>query len=191
MRRIAPILALLLIAPACGPATDPAATRVAPDKAIDCVLGLMRSRLIVMHDVARWKWARRSPIEDPVREAALLEEAAGRGVALGLDPAATRAFFAAQIEAAKLVQRADLARWQADGRDPDGEAPDLARVLRPRIDALNRDLLAAMAEAKVRPGIGGEAARRIRDRADEILAGVGIDAAVRAASIRPLLPPGD
>jgi chorismate mutase len=191
MRRIAPILLLMLAVLACGPATDPTAVPAAPDPALDRLLGLMRSRLVVMHDVARWKWASKAPVEDPGREAALFEDVAARGVALGLDPAATRAFFAAQIEAAKLVQRADLARWQADGRDPDGEAPDLARVLRPRIDALNRDLLAAMAEARVRPATGAGSARRIRDRADAILAGDGIDAAVRAASIRPLLPPGD
>ena len=191
MRRIAPILLLLLAIPACRPAMDPTAREAVPDRAIERLLGLMQTRLVVMHDVARWKWASKAPIEDPSREAALLGDVADRGAALGLDPAATRAFFAAQIEAAKLVQRADLARWQADHRAPEGEPPDLARVLRPRIDALNRDLLAAMAEANVRPSMGAGAARRIRDRADEILAGDGIDAAARAASIRPLLPPDE
>src|SRR5215468_9195975 len=140
MRRIALIVLLVLAVPACRPATDPAAREAVPDRAIDRLLGLMRSRLVVMHDVARWKWASKAPIEDPGREAALLGDVADRGAALGLDPAATRAFFAAQIEAAKVVQRADFARWQADRRSPEGEAPDLAGVLRPRIDALNRDL---------------------------------------------------
>src|SRR4051812_33658671 len=129
MRRIAPILLLMFAVPACGPASAPAPLGAVPDPAVDRLLGLMRSRLVVMHHVARWKWASKAPVEDPGREAALLEDVAARGVALGLDPAATRAFFAAQIEAAKLVQRADLARWEADRRDPDGEAPDLARVL--------------------------------------------------------------
>jgi chorismate mutase len=191
MSRIAPILLLVLALPACRPATDPAAMPAVPDPALDRLLGSMRSRLVVMHDVARWKWAAKAPIEDPAREQALLNDVNELGNAMGLDPAATRAVFAAQIEAAKLVQRADLARWQADGRGPEGEAPDLAGVLRPRIDALNRQLLAAMAEAKVRPGMNAGASRRIRDRADAILAGDGIDAAVRAAAIRPLLPPGD
>jgi chorismate mutase len=191
MRRLAPIVLLVLAVPACRPAMDPAAREAVPDPAIDRLLGLMRSRLVVMHDVARWKWASKAPIEDPGREAALLQDVADRGVALGLDPAATRAFFAAQIEAAKLVQRADFARWEADHQAPEGEAPDLARVLRPRIDSLNRDLLAALAEARPLPGKGAEAARRIRGRADEILAGDGIDGPVRDAAIRPLVPSGE
>jgi chorismate mutase len=191
MKRFAPIVLLVLAVPACRPAPGPAAMEAVPDRAIDRLLGLMRSRLDVMHDVARWKWASKAPIEDPGREAALLGDVADRGVALGLDPAATRAFFAAQIEAAKLVQRADLVRWEADRRAPEGEAPDLARVLRPRIDSLNRDLLAALAEARPRPGMGIEAARRIRDRAKEILAGNGIDGAVRDTAIRPLVLSGE
>ena len=98
-----------------------------------------------MHDVARRKWADKTPIEDPVREAALLSDVVERGQRLGIDPDRTRAFFAAQIEAAKLVQRANFRRWETKG--PEGEAPDLKTVLRPRIDALNRDMITALAES--------------------------------------------
>lgn len=185
MSRLIPTLALVLVIPGCGRARDPAAPVGAKTPATSRLLELMRSRLEVMHDVARWKWSARSPIEDPAREAALLGDVADRGVALGLDPATTRAFFAAQIEAAKLVQRADFARWEAYHLDPGGEPPDLAGVLRPRIDALNRELLVALADARHFP----EMAAQIRARADEILIGDGIDAAVRAAAIRPLLEP--
>ena len=177
-------LLVLLGLPACRP--PPPAPAVTVSQPVDRLLGLMRDRLAMMHDVARRKWADKSPIEDPAREAALLREVADRGVPLGLDPARTRAFFRAQIEAAKLVQRADFRRWEADGRGPDGAAPDLARVLRPRIDALNRDLLAALAETTPRLSGAGDAA--IRKRADELLGGV--DAEVRAAAIRPLLGAG-
>jgi chorismate mutase len=153
----------------------------------DQLLGLMRSRLAVMHDVARRKWADNSPIEDPDREAALLRDVADRGRALGLDPSTTRAFFGAQLEAAKLVQRADFRRWVADQRGSDAEAPDLAGVLRPRIDALNHDLLAALSRAMPRLRADDDAKARIRARADVLLAGDGIDDVVRAAAIRPLL----
>ena len=147
----------------------------------------MRGRLEVMHDVARWKWAAKAPIEDPDREAALLREVAERGDALGLDPAMTRRFFAAQIEAAKLVQRADFRLREEAHRGPEGEVPDLAGVLRPRIDGLNRELLAALVAARPRLGGGGDLAARIRARADDLLVGDGIDAAVRATAIRPLM----
>jgi chorismate mutase len=184
-------LSLLLCLPvvhACRPAVAPPAAAKA--EAFDALLGLMRSRLDVMHDVARWKWARKAPIEDPEREAALLRDVAEQGVALGLDPTTTRAFFGAQVEAAKLVQRADFGRWDADRRGPEGEAPDLAGVLRPRIDRLNRDLLAALAEAK--PRLLADGARiRLRNQADQILIGAGIDATVRAAAIAPFMAAGD
>jgi chorismate mutase len=181
MKRILLLLMLSAGLSACKPAP-------APDQTFDDLLVLMRSRLEVMHDVARWKWAARSPIEDPVREAALLVEVAAQGKALGLDPEATRAFFLGQIEAAKVVQKTDFRRWEEDQHGPEGKAPDLANVLRPRIDALNRDLLGALARAEPRlrnKKVG--AAALIRRRADELLNGNGIDGAVRDAAIQPLL----
>src|SRR4051812_5005565 len=143
-----PLLFALAAIPACGPAIDtPAAKKARLDAAFDEILGLMRDRLAVMHDVARWKRTSKSPIEDRGREATLLRDVADRGVALDLDPATTRAFFAAQIEAAKLVQQADFRRWESDPPPSDAPPPDLVTVLRPRIDALTRDLLAALARA--------------------------------------------
>ncbi len=130
-----------------------------------------------MHDVARTKWTDKSPIEDPAREAALLSDVAERGAKLGLDPERTRAFFAAQIEAAKLVQQSDFRRWKT--KEPEGEAPDLKTVLRPRIDALNRDMLAALAE------VGTRDAAAIGKRADKLLS--GFDDEVRRAAIAPLV----
>src|SRR4051794_25441503 len=113
MRRLILLSLLVLSFPACRQAeAPPAAARAAPDRAFDGLLALIRDRLDVMHDVARWKWARNAAIEDPEREAASLEDVAGRGVALGLDPEMTRAFFRGQIEAAKIVQRADFRRWE-------------------------------------------------------------------------------
>lgn len=152
--------------------------RQATDHAgVDRLLGLIRDRLDVMHDVARRKWADKSPIEDPAREAALLKDVEERGAELGLAPAETRAFFAAQIEAAKLVQQADFKLWETKG--PEGEAPDLKTVLRPKIDALNRAMLATLAEP------GAKDASLIRKRAEEILAGV--DAKIRDVAIGPLV----
>ncbi len=191
MRRIVVILLSGLVAsvPACDRATTPpAVTRPARDRAFDVLLGLIRSRLELMHEVARWKWARKAAIEDPEREAALLLDLAEKGTRLGLDGEMTRAFFRGQIEAAKVIQRADFNRWEATGRGPEGEAPDLVGVLRPRIDGLNRDLLAALAEA--RPRLQDEdGPDRLRRRADQLLIGEGIDARARDAAIGPLTNP--
>jgi chorismate mutase len=103
-----------------------------------------------------------------------------------LNPDLTRAFFAAQVEAAKKIQRADFARWAADPHGPERKAPDLAGALRPRIDALNRELLDALARAK--PDLlERNGPERLRERAGQILVGEGVDATVRATAIGPLL----
>ena len=109
-----PLLLGLAIIPACRPAaTVPAAApKSEPGVAFDRLLGLMQSRLVLMHDVARRKWADRSPIEDPGREAALLRDIADRGNALGLDPSATRAFFGRKSR----PRRSCNAPTSADGR---------------------------------------------------------------------------
>jgi chorismate mutase len=147
----------------------------------------MSDRLALMHDVARTKWNANRPVGDPEREQALLREMEEEGQKHGLAPEFTRPFFAAQIAAARRVQEADLARWRAEGRGPFADEPDLA-ALRRRIDALNRDLVGALAEA--RPRLAGASTRdQLRRWAREALAGEGITDDVRAAAVEPLTVP--
>ena len=77
---IAGMMALaVLLTVGCSPMATPTVARhesaldasVAAD--IERLLGLMRQRLLIMHEVARWKWHHRQPITDTVREAELLE----------------------------------------------------------------------------------------------------------------------
>jgi chorismate mutase len=186
VNRYAVVLLICLFTPACG-ATDTSSVGHAPaEKAIDELLRLVQQRLSLMHDVARWKWANHTPIEDPAREKSLLDDLAERGRALGLDPAITRTFFRGQIEAAKLIQRTDFGRWETDRQGPQGEPPDLASVLRPRIDGLNGELLAALAKVKP-PLIGRDVVARLQSRAHQLVVGDAIDAEARAAAIAPLV----
>jgi chorismate mutase-like protein len=147
------------------------------------LLGLMRRRLVLMHDVARAKWNAKVPAADPAREQILLGEVEKQGSALGLEPAFTRAFFVSQIEAAKLIQNADFHVWELERRGPFANAPDLRRDLRPRIDALNADLLTSL--VKARPRLRGHEAI-VGRLAEKTLAGEGIDAGVRFTAIRAL-----
>ncbi|MFO0824378.1 MAG: gamma subclass chorismate mutase AroQ [Gemmataceae bacterium] len=151
--------------------------------AVDALLDLMNQRLAVMYDVARAKWNTKSPTEDAARERAVLDSVAEHGKKFALDPATTRAFFAAQIEAAKMIQRAAFAMWQAEGRGPFPDAPDLARDIRPKIDDLGRKLLAALAEFQ---RLGRVPSAELRQRADARLVGPGVTPEVRAEAIRPL-----
>jgi chorismate mutase len=100
-----------------------------------------------MHDVARWKWNTGKPITHPQRERELLHCVVDRGRGKGLDPELVRSFFAAQMEAARLVQQADFDRWKANQQTPFADTKCLAE-LRQRIDQLNRELIDALAEVR-------------------------------------------
>lgn len=147
------------------------------------LLDRMSARLALMDDVARAKWNAKAPADDPAREAVLLRAVADAGRAHGLDPADTTAFFAAQIAAAKLVQRDRFREWAAAGRGPFADAPDLARDIRPRIDAVGRELLAALADYRAAPVPAAD----IRRLAESRLTAPGVTAAVRAAAVGPLV----
>jgi len=186
------VAALTVLVAGCGGSplapptvTDGPASAASPE--VERLLRLMSDRLALMHEVARTKWNGNRPVDDPEREQALLRQMEEEGQEHGLDPGFTRAFFAAQIAAARGVQEADLARWRAEGCGPFAGAPDLA-ALRRRIDGLNQDLLGALAGARLR--LGDASTRdRLRRWAREGLAGEGITDDVRTAAIAPLAAP--
>ena len=150
---------------------------------LDRLLRLMRQRLALMHDVARWKWNTDKPITDAQRERELLHSVVERGRGKGLDADLVRSFFAAQMEAARLVQQADFDRWQANKQKPFADTTSLA-VLRQRIDHLNRELTDALAE--LRPRLSGRSVQQaLPQRAEEILTGYDL-AGVRETAIAPL-----
>jgi chorismate mutase len=156
---------------------------------VDQLLGLMQQRLNLMHDVARWKWNAKQAIADPERERQLLDGLAEKGKKHGLEPAFTRDFFRAQIEAAKLLQQTDFDDWQASGHGRFTDVPDLGKELRPRIDALGDELLGVLARVQA-----ARAAPRwqqaLEKRAAVMLTGPGITPAIRAAALAPLLTAG-
>jgi chorismate mutase-like protein len=152
--------------------------------ALDGLLEAMQQRLALMPEVARWKWNAGRAVADPARETELLERVARQSDAHGLDPAFTRAFFADQIEAAKLVQENAFRRWKEEGHGPFAEVTDLA-VLRRRIDTLNEDLLTALARMRS-PSPGQPTPVQIQQRAREVLMGDFLDETVRRTALRAL-----
>lgn len=159
---------------------SPAATESVA--AADALLELVRERLLLMHDVARWKWNAKQPISDPEREKVLLAELERRGVEHRLAPDEVRSFMRAQIEAGKLIQQADWRRWEAEGREAFADAPDLQTELRPKIDRLSQRLLEAYAEFV--PQLAEPVAReRFERRAKLNLVGEGIDENVRTCAL--------
>jgi chorismate mutase len=151
---------------------------------IEDLLGLMGQRLLLMHDVARAKWNTKTPLTDPEREKLILREVAAKGRAVGMEAEFTCAFFAAQIEASKLIESEDFRRWEMEQHGPFADALELKRDVRPRIDALNAKLLAAL--VKARPVLRGHETT-IRRLASKAVEGHGITPEVRAKAIRPLM----
>lgn len=106
------------------------------------LVAAIRTRIALMPEVAAWKYRRGQPVLDPVREAEVLRAWRGDAEALGLDPGPMEEFLRLQIAWARRRQEALVAQWQGAKALP-AEPPDLTRVLRPRLDAVGRDLLAA------------------------------------------------
>jgi chorismate mutase-like protein len=176
------LLFVPLAADGCQPANEPVLPRrdqADPDR----LLRLVQQRLTLMHEVARWKWNAGQPVTDAQRERELLHSVVERGRGKGLDPELVRSFFAAQLEAARLVQQGDFDRWQANKQEPFADTTRLA-VLRQRIDQLKRERIDALAE--LRPWLSGQTVQQaLPQRAEEILTGNDL-AGVRETAIAPL-----
>lgn len=161
-------------------------TRKGPgETALDELLDVMRQRLLVMHEVARWKWNEGKPITDREREEQLLANLEQRAVEAGFGGQRIRGFMAAQIEAGKLIQAADFGAWKKQGRGKFVQTRDLHSDLRPRIDELNDRMLALLVKASTE--VDSRDIAFVEKRARKILVGEGIDDAVRAVAVRPIV----
>lgn len=141
-----------------------------------------------MPGVAQAKWNRRLPITDAKREKALLEKMVAEGVAAGLPAGFVSTFFEAQMTAAKLVQEQAFAEWTAQQHPPFSEAPDLERDIRPRIDDLNRQMIAALKKCWAQHGDKSWSSALDRARSAAFPARGPANEIVNAA-IQPLLEP--
>lgn len=147
---------------------------------------LMGERLGLMHEVALWKWTAHKPIADPARERELLDQVAQLGQSSGLAPDFTRRFFAAQIEAGKLVQRDDFERWRA--APPAAQPGRELSLVRQDIDALNNRIVDIL--ATLTPRLASPATQAILNlRCAQAFKGHGITDQVRAVAITPLRLP--
>ncbi|WP_243659190.1 gamma subclass chorismate mutase AroQ [Tamaricihabitans halophyticus] len=115
-------------------------------------------RLATADIVAAAKWGTGQPIEDPEREAQVLDTVRQQAVERGIEPDAAVAIFRDQIEANKLVQRYLHHGWTANPAQRPTERPDLDEI-RPVIDRLNGELLN---EIRATAGIRGQPSCRPR-----------------------------
>jgi chorismate mutase len=162
-------------------AVDAEAT--ADNAVVQELLEAMLGRLEVMHEVARYKWNARQPINDPERERRLLEALERRGKQFGLPVDEARPLMQAQIDAGKLIQQADWDEWQRIEREPFSDAADLQTELRPRIDRISEKLLEAY--AKLRHELSKSGAREsLRRQAERALREAGFNDKIQATALR-------
>ncbi|QRX82436.1 gamma subclass chorismate mutase AroQ [Glaciimonas sp. PAMC28666] len=118
-------------------------------KKIDYLLGLMDQRLNVASKVAKSKWNSGAAVDDPQREVQILDGVTAQAATLGgVDGEIVRAFFQNQFDAGKIMQRDLLAGWR--NTLPPAykfqDAPNLALEVRPVLDKLTPELIAALRE---------------------------------------------
>jgi len=109
---------------------------------------VMTERLVIMEQIARYKWNAGVPVEDPDREAAILQKTLAMAVGGGLNPESATRVVRAQIEAAKIVQHTLFDQWRKTGAGKFAEAPSLTETLRPEVSRLSRELIAALVAAQ-------------------------------------------
>lgn len=105
-------------------------------------------RLVLAKQVAFAKWDSRAPVEDPTREAQIIMSAAKEGQSKGLNRTFVSDFFAAQIEANKLVQYSLLAAWHRAGGAPKHQPISLTNDIRPQLDEIETALIAELVETE-------------------------------------------
>ncbi|MEH1948899.1 MAG: gamma subclass chorismate mutase AroQ [Nostoc sp.] len=163
-----------------------AITGAEQQRPVDKLLKLIQQRLLIAHDVARWKWNQKRPIEDLKREQELLLKVRQQATTHNLEPDRVAAFFQAQIEAGKLIQTADFQNWQKRGIKSFANVPDLNQTLRPSLDKLNTEFLFALTELTSVLGCP-QIQELIQSRSQVIIQGDGIDRQVQNLAISPLL----
>ncbi|MGE8412026.1 MAG: chorismate mutase [Pseudomonas sp.] len=109
------------------------------------LLGSIGARLALADQVALSKWDSHKAVEDRPREQQVIAGATALAIRHGLDEATVGQFFAAQIEANKLVQYARLSAWHLQGQAPDTPRQTLAGQIRPQLDQLQERLLQQLA----------------------------------------------
>lgn len=145
--------------------------------ALERFVATVAERNAIAHGVAAFKYPAARPVEDPLREAQVLQDKRARAVALGLDADAVVHFYRQAIEANKLIQHMAFHRYAAGELPP--PAPSLEE-LRGLIDVADEKLLAlwpGVALERGQPGCTKAVAQAVDQRGE---AGVEQVALVRA-----------
>lgn len=181
---------VLFLAGCQSPGVAPAAHHEAD---VDRLLVLIEQRLDVAPMVARAKWNSGAPIDDPARERQILDglmqtlDAGGKFDDAG--KAFMRRFFQSQFDAGKILQHALHAQWRQQGLPPFAQVPDLKTDIRPLLDRLTPQMIAAVVPVyqavRVDDALRDQIARRARQLIRGDAAGAVRNEAISVLLARP------
>lgn len=129
------LLTITLLLTATGVAGNPV------DPGVVTLYQLVNQRLLYMKDVAAYKWHNQLPIEDLPRERLVIENATSYAREMGLEKHASRSFFLAQIDAAKVIQRNWFSAWEQDSSSAPDSTKSLSDEIRPGLIRLGNQII--------------------------------------------------
>jgi len=109
------------------------------------LLQLINQRLDHMKAVAAYKWHNKLAVEDLDREKLVISKAVQLAESSGLDGESSRAFYIAQIQAAKNIQSAWLNTWQQGSAPLPRSDYDLTNEIRPLLLQLGDQIISQIA----------------------------------------------
>jgi chorismate mutase len=115
---------------------------------VEAVASLMLERLETADIVAASKWATKVAGDDPARERVVIDTARDETQKQGADPVTVQRIMTAQIQANKTVQQGLLDHWKNSPADAPTTTPDLTVEVRPKLDRIDTELVAAIKTAQ-------------------------------------------
>lgn len=157
---------------------------------MDTLLTLIKERLFLMQDIAKWKWNNAMPIENASEEKALHAEVALIAQKLDISPEVAANLMQAQFNSSKLIQIDAFETFARQDLDNVEGAPKSIDPLNKRASELTSMIL--MQAKKLLPKTSnGELKIAIKEKANEIITNSGISELATKEAISPLISPSD
>jgi chorismate mutase len=108
---------------------------------IDALLTNLNDRLILMHDISRWKWDHTVAIDEPEHEYKALTTLSQKCKDRHIDPVSAEEIIHAQIQAGKIVQIKNFEKWVSQNEPIVSGNSDYDTELQNKLDILDSDLV--------------------------------------------------
>ncbi len=139
-----PLLPSVLQGCATAPLANANLEASATEQKIDALIKVTRARLLLAKDVAQVKWNTQAEITDTAREEQVIAAFVTQAAKAGVDTALAKHYISKQIIASKMVQIELHQLWQKQGQGKFTPVVDLAKDVRPQLDALTPQMIAAL-----------------------------------------------